>query len=75
MTVHTPERAREWPQIAGPAVLVAPLAQDIPVASTPAIENIARLTERDWGAACRGPGGTHCRGGAHPDQAPALGMQ
>jgi hypothetical protein len=47
MAVITLERARDAPQVAGQAVLVA-LAQDMPGAPGLATELIRRLGERDW---------------------------
>jgi hypothetical protein len=47
MTLLTPERARNLPQIAGQAILLA-LAADIPDSIGVAGEILAGLTERDW---------------------------
>jgi hypothetical protein len=47
MAVLTLEHARDVPQIAGQALLVA-LAQEMPGAAELATEIISRLTERDW---------------------------
>jgi hypothetical protein len=47
MAVLTLDRARDVPQIAGQALLVA-LAQDMPDAAELAGEVISRLAERDW---------------------------
>ncbi|MDP9093439.1 MAG: hypothetical protein M3N95_11025 [Actinomycetota bacterium] len=47
MAVHTLDDARDVPQIAGQALLIA-LAQDMPGAAELATEVISRLAERDW---------------------------